>query len=97
MAVIEIVTFRLLDGAAEAEFLDADAAFQTGFVYRQPGLLRRTVARGDAGAWLAVGVWESQEAADAAWTAGQDEPLVARLAELVDMASGERRCFTTLD
>jgi hypothetical protein len=70
--VIELTTFRLRDGVDEAAFVAADAAAQTGFFYQQPGLVRRTTARG-ADDWLVVTWWGSAEDADAA-TRALDDP-----------------------
>ena len=51
MAVIETMTFRLRLGVDEAEFLGVDKRLQSEFAYQQPGLVRRTTARSDDGAW----------------------------------------------
>ncbi len=85
--MIEILTFRLAEGADEVDFLEADRDVQTEFAYQQPGLLRRTTARGADGSWLVIDVWKGPEDADAcdrAW--GQDE-WTARFMSLVDPAS----------
>jgi hypothetical protein len=52
--IVEIQTFRVVD---EAAFLEADRAVQTGFYYQQPGLLRRTTARGSDGAGVVITLW----------------------------------------
>src|SRR5260370_35054776 len=65
MAVIEVLTFGLDSQTEEAEFLAADKRVQTEFFYQQPGLVRRTTARGDDGGWLIVSLWGSQANADA--------------------------------
>jgi hypothetical protein len=70
--VIELTTFRLRDDVDEADFVAADAAAQTGFFYQQPGLVRRTTARGPDGEWLVVTWWGSAVEADAAATALDD-------------------------
>ena len=48
MSVIETTTFRLTDASDEQQFLEADAALQSGFAYQQTGLARRTTARWSA-------------------------------------------------
>jgi heme-degrading monooxygenase HmoA len=72
--VIELTTFRLRAGIDEADFVAADAAAQTGFFYRQPGLVRRTTARpsGADDEWLIVTWWASADAADCAAAALAD-------------------------
>ena len=69
-SVIEILRFRLADGADEAAFLQADKRVQAEFAYQQPGLVRRTAARGDDGGWVVIDLWHSAaqaEAANAKW------------------------------
>ena len=66
MAVIEICTFTATDDDA---LRAADARMQTDFAYQQPGMLRRTTARGDGGEWCVVTLWESAAAAANAETA----------------------------
>ena len=64
--MIENRTFRLVAGADEAAFVAADARFQTEVAYQQPGIARRTLAKGDDGEWLVVTHWWTVEHADAA-------------------------------
>ena len=62
--MIEILRFRLVPGTDTIAFLDADKQVQTEFAYQQPGLVRRTTARGADGEWIVVDLWHSAEAAD---------------------------------
>jgi hypothetical protein len=96
MAVIETTTLRLADGVDDATFLAADEKVRTGFLYRQPGLMRATTARGDDGEWIVVVLWASDDDADAAATRADTDPAYAALTALVDATSVERkryRCF----
>jgi hypothetical protein len=63
--VIEIMRFRLAPGTDEAAFLAADQRVQEDFAYQQPGLLRRTTARGPGGGWIVIDLWRSAADADA--------------------------------
>jgi hypothetical protein len=63
--VIEILNFRLVPGADEGGFLAADKRVQSEFAYQQPGLMRRTTARGDDGEWVVIDLWQSLDQADA--------------------------------
>ena len=72
--MIEILRFRLPDGSDEAAFLAADRRVQEEFAYQQPGLLRRTTARGDDGGWIVIDRWRSAadaDACDARWERDQ--------------------------
>src|SRR6516164_3503392 len=64
-AVIEIMRFRLVEGADVAGFRAADARLQTAFAYQQPGLLRRTTARSSDGGWVVIDIWRAAADADA--------------------------------
>lgn len=59
--------------------------------YHQPGLRRRTTARGDNGDWLTVTLWGTDAEADAA------PPSNAALDDLVDPASVVVRRYVELD
>jgi len=86
LVVIEIMTFRLANGAEAAAFRAVDGRVQVGFAYRQPGLLRRTLGRCDD-RWLVLQVWRSVEEADAATAAFDASPLGAEFMALVDRDS----------
>jgi hypothetical protein len=99
VAVIEVTTFQLAQGAEEERFLAADRRVQAAFAYQQPGLVRRTTARaagGDQG-WVVIEVWESAVAADRAAARRADDPATAALLALVDSASAVLRRFADLD
>jgi len=81
------MTFRLRPGADEAAFLAADAAVQTDFACRQPGLLRRTTARSADGAWLVIDQWTDDDAADAMAPRWNADPVAERFMAFVDESS----------
>jgi hypothetical protein len=97
MAVIETTTFRLADGIDDAAFLAADERVRTGFLYRQPGLMRATTAHGDGGDWIVVVLWQSAADADAAAAAAESDPASAGLTALVDGTTLQRNRYTTFD
>lgn len=85
--MIEIMRFRLLPSASETEFLAADKRLQTAFAYQQPGLERRTTARGHDGDWIVIDWWRSAADADACNERWDSDEHVARFMGLVDRAS----------
>lgn len=100
MPVIETMTFRLADGADEAAFLAADAGLQTDFAYRQPGLLRRTTARGvgeRAGEWIVVDLWRSADDADACGRRWDGDPTAQAFMGFVDRSTVDVRRYADLD
>jgi hypothetical protein len=97
MAVVEITVFRLAEGVADDEFLSLDAAAQTEFAHLQPGIIRRTTARGDDGRWVVVTLWGSAEAADAAAAAAPSHPAGAAFLAAIDPPAWAGDRFTTID
>ena len=100
MAVIETMTFRLVKGADEAAFLGVDKRLQTDFAYQQPGLVRRTTARGvdnRAGEWVVIDLWATAEDADACAARWDDDPLAQELMSYVDRSTVEVRRYLDLD
>ncbi len=97
MSVIETMTFRLAPTTSEVDFLAADRRVQTEFAYQQPGLVRRTTARGAQGDWVVVDVWRSEADADACAGRWDDDPVAAGFMALVDAATVRTDRYTTLD
>jgi hypothetical protein len=95
--VVEIMTFRLRPGASEAEFLAADGRVQIEFAYQQPGMVRRTTARGREGDWVVVDFWRSAADADACLDGWRRDPAPKAFMALVDEASVRVQRFETLD
>ena len=89
--------FRLEPGGDEAAFLAADRRVQEDFAHQQPGLLRRTIARGEDGDWIMIVLWRSTAEADASEArAERDEVMQAFLAQL-DSASLAVERYQELD
>jgi hypothetical protein len=95
--VVEIMTFRLRAGASEANFLEADGRVQTEFAYQQPGMVRRTTARGEEGDWVVVDFWRSARDADACLEGWHREPAPLAFMALVDEGTVRVQRFETLD
>jgi hypothetical protein len=94
--ILEILRFRLRVGAGESALLEADRRAQAEFAYQQPGMVRRTTARGDDGSWVIVDIWRSAADADrAAEERGSDRATEA-LMRLADPASVTSERFETL-
>ena len=94
MAVMEVCTFTAQedDDAVRA----ADARFQTDFAHGQPGLLRRTTARGQDHRWCVVTLWATGEDADRAQAAAGGDEAASAFWRLVDPGSIRVERFTLL-
>jgi hypothetical protein len=100
MSVIETMTFRLARGVDEIDFLAADKRLQSDFAYQQPGLLRRTTARGRGertGEWLVVDLWRSDDDADACAARWEHDPLAQELMSFVDRGTVDVRRYADLE
>jgi len=85
--MIEIMRFRLAPAVGEAAFLAADRAVQEEFAYAQPGLLRRTTARGPDGGWIVIDLWRSAQDADACDARWERDPVTQAFMALLDRSS----------
>jgi len=95
--VIEILRFELVPGADEAAFCDADKLVQAEFAYQQPGLVRRTTARGDDGRWVVIDLWHSAEAAEAGNARWGKDPVTAAFMSFVAADSVAVERYVELD
>lgn len=57
--MIEVSKFRLIDDVSPEDFLQRNAEYQQSFIYQQNGIVRRTVASGLDGEWIAITWWRS--------------------------------------
>lgn len=89
--------FRLAPGSDAAEFITADGRLQQEFAYRQPGLLRRTTARGPDDGWIVIDLWRSAADADACAAGWDDEPVVGAFMDFLDRSSVTSERFRPLD
>jgi len=94
--VLEVMQFRLLADTAIESFLAADRRLQTDFAYQQPGLLRRTAARGDSGEWVVIDHWRTAAEADACAERWERDPVAQTFMDLVDRSSVRVQRYTSL-
>ena len=73
--MIEVSKFRLADGVTQEDFLTKNADYQQRFAYQQEGLVRRTVASGLDGEWLAVSLFRSMNDARRSTTEAMTSPI----------------------
>jgi hypothetical protein len=95
--VIEILRFKLAPGVDEAEFLAANKRLQMDFAYQQPGLLRRTTARGAGGEWVVIDLWRTWADADRCDTRWGKDEVSAHFQTLVDRSTVQVHRYSELD
>ena len=89
--------FRLPPGADREAFLAADRRVQQEFAYQQPGLLRRTTARGEDGGWIVIDLWRSPADADACDARWDHDPVPQGFMALLDRSSVTVERYQELD
>jgi hypothetical protein len=95
--MIEIVSFHLVEGADLDGFLAADATAQAEFAYAQPGLVRRTTARGEDGGWAVFTLWADLASANASAEAAPRDPNMAHLLSFIDRATFDVKRYVELE
>ena len=95
--MIEILRFRLAADAGEAAFVAADRRVQHEFAPRQPGLLRRTTARGRDGDWIVIDRWRSAADADACDARWEHDEVTQAFMSLLDRSSVAVERYDELD
>jgi hypothetical protein len=95
--VIEIMKFRLSPGTDEPAFLAADRRVQEEFASHQPGLLRRTTARGQDGGWIVIDLWRFAADADACDARWEHDPATQGFMALLDRSSVTTERYQELD
>jgi len=94
--VIEVSKFRLNDDVGPEEFLQRNAEYQQRFIYQQDGLVRRTVASGLDGEWVAITWWRSMTDARKAAAEASASSVAEGYATLVDSTSVVTEYFKEL-
>ena len=95
--MIEVLEFRLAAGVEEDQFLTADRRVQVEFAYQQPGLQRRTTARGTDGHWIVVDLWRSAEEADSSEARWGLDQVCQEFMGLLDPSTVRTRRYFELD
>jgi hypothetical protein len=95
--LIEIFGFKLRPAADEAAFMAVDKRLQAEFAYQQPGLMRRTTARGTDGDWVVIDLWRSEADAERTSRAWGNDPLTAEFTGLIDPDTVLVRRYHELD
>ncbi|MBM7070379.1 hypothetical protein [Actibacterium sp. 188UL27-1] len=64
--VVEVVEFRLAEGADQDKFMDAVDTLEASFLCNAPGYVSRTLTQSENGLWLDMVYWTSLDEALAA-------------------------------
>ena len=91
---IEIVNYRLVEGADPKKFLAVNRVVGDEFTSAQPGFLRREIGEADDGTWLIAVYWESADHARASiGNIDKIPPAVQTYMSMIDRATLTRSIF----
>ncbi|HUZ40060.1 MAG TPA: hypothetical protein VMU68_01515 [Acidimicrobiales bacterium] len=82
--MIEVTRFRLAREMNTAEFLERNAEYQQAFIYKQKGIVRRTVASGLDGKWIAITWWRSMKDARRSTAEALTSPIAIEFSLLLE-------------
>jgi hypothetical protein len=94
--MIEVSRFQLIGDVTPEDFLQKNADYQQHFVYQQDGLLRRTVASGLDGEWVAITWWRSMKDARRSASEASTSPIAMEFSSLLETASIDTQYFKEL-
>jgi hypothetical protein len=94
--MIEVTKFRLRDNVEDSDFLKKNASYQQRFVYQQDGLLRRTVASGLEGEWVAITHWRSMRDARRAVVTAATSLVAQEFQSIIEPGSESSHYFKEL-
>jgi len=82
--MIEVSKFRLIDDVRPEDFLEKNAEYQQAFIYQQKGIVRRTVASGLDGEWIAITWWRSMKDARQSTAGALTSPIAIEFSLLLE-------------
>jgi len=88
--VAEIVTFKLVDGVSDAEFVEISKASED-FVSAAPGFISRQLSKGDDGVWTDYVLWQDMDSALAVGKAFPEQPFAPDLVGAIASGSEQMR------
>lgn len=88
--VAEIVTFKLVDGVSDAQFVEISKASED-FVRSAPGFISRQLSKGDDGVWTDYVLWRDMESALTVGKAFPEQPFAAGLMGAITSGSEQIR------
>ncbi|WP_430448716.1 hypothetical protein [Rhodophyticola sp.] len=86
-SVVEVVEFRLAEGANQKDFMASVAALEASFLCNAPGYVSRTLTQSEDGVWLDMVYWTSLDEALAAADAIMTDDSAMSFMQAIDPES----------
>lgn len=93
---LEIVTYKIKDGANDADFLKVAAEMEKHFAKKQRGFIKRTFAKTEGNEWVDVIYWKTMDDAMKASEAAMKSPVCAPMFGMLDEASVKMSHFEVI-
>ncbi|HYZ05642.1 MAG TPA: hypothetical protein VE568_02900 [Rubrobacter sp.] len=84
MATVEVIHFRMVEGADEEELIREDERVGREYTPKQPGFRNRESAKNDQGDWVVIVHWDDTQSAKASMEKFLNDPTAKRFLELMD-------------
>lgn len=83
---VELTSFKLIEGADEAKFIEAANQMQSTFLNEQEGFVKRTLVKGK-NEWTDIVYWESAQSMENAMKKAESSPEVAPFMQMINFES----------
>lgn len=83
ITTVELTSFKLIEGADEAKFIEAANQMQSTFLNEQEGFVKRTLVKGENG-WTDIVYWKSPQAMQNAMKKAEASPEVAPFMQMIN-------------
>ena len=83
---VELTSFKLVEGADEAKFIDAANQMQNTFLNDQEGFVKRTLVKGENG-WTDIVYWKSPQSMQNAMKKAESSAEVAPFMQMINFES----------
>lgn len=93
---IAFAPIKLKEGVSESDFLRISDAFETGFVKKQKGILKRILVKDPHGNYADIVFFEDMDAIQQVVEAEKSSPEVAEFFKIIREDSGEHQVFEVL-
>ena len=85
METVEVITFKLKEGADEDVFMRENKVVATDYTPKQPGFIDRELGKGADGEYVVVVHWTDTPSAEASMQKFLDDPTAQEFISLMDM------------
>ncbi|MEI8114353.1 MAG: antibiotic biosynthesis monooxygenase [Bacteroidia bacterium] len=94
MEYIEIAKFKLKEGFADEQFIEAEKSVRNGLIKTQKGFISRELSKDQEGFWLMDMRFDNKENMDVWFEALKQDPTMKVLGSMIDFPNVRMEFFT---